>query len=57
MTWSSVEAKFHALAEPFVNELLRNQLVAVVRKLEKLQATDLLKLLAKIPKRSGGRSP
>jgi len=57
MTWSSVEAKFHALAEPFVNELLRNQLVEVVRKLEKLQATDLLKLLAKIPKRGGGRSP
>ncbi len=56
MTWSTVEAKFHALAGPFVNEALRNQLVAVIRKLEDLPATALLKLLVKIPKCGGGRS-
>lgn len=55
MTWSTVESKFRALAEPFVNEALRNRLIAVIRKLEDLQATDLLKLLVKIPKRDGGR--
>ncbi len=57
MTWSTVKSKFHALAGPFVNEALRNQIVAVIRELENLQATNLLKLLAKIRKRSGGRSP
>lgn len=56
MTWATAAAKFHSLAAPFTGEALRKQIVLVISKLENLQAADLFKLLAKIPKRGGGRS-
>ena len=54
MSWSTAEAKFHALATPFVSGALRTAIVGAIQKLENLQASDFLKLLAKVPKRSGG---
>ncbi len=57
MSWATAEAKFHALAAPFAPEGLRKQITRVLADLENLQTADLLKLLAKIPKRGGGRRP
>ena len=51
MSWATAEAKFHALAAPYVSEGLRKQIAAAVAKLENLQGADLLKLLARVPKR------
>jgi len=56
MSWRTAEAKFHALASPFASEPLRRQITKTLADLENVQAADLLKLLAKIPKRDGGRS-
>jgi len=56
MTWATAEAKFHALASSFASAALRKQITESVSNLDNLQASDLLKLLAKIPKRGGGRS-
>ena len=56
MSWATAEAKFHALASPFASESLRRQIAKALANLENLQAADLLKLLAKIPKRRGERS-
>ena len=56
MSWATAEAKFHALAAPFASAALRRQIAKTLADLENLQAADLLKLLAKIPKRDGGRS-
>ena len=54
MSWSTAEAKFHALAAPFVSESLRTAIVGAIHELENLQAADFLKILTKVPKRSGG---
>ena len=56
MSWATAEAKFHALASPFAPETVRKQIAKVLATLENVQVADLLKLLAKIPKRGGGRS-
>ena len=56
MSWATAEAKFHALASPFAAEGLRKQITRAVADLENLQAADLLKLLAKISRRGGGRT-
>ncbi len=56
MSWATAEAKFDALSGPFAPAALRKRIASVVANLENLQATDLLTLLAKIPKRGGGRS-
>ncbi len=56
MSWATAEAKFHALASPFASESLRRQITKALGNLENLQVADLLRLLAKIPKRGGGRS-
>lgn len=56
MSWATAEAKFHALATPYASKNLRNQLTKVLQGLDNLQVADLLKLLAKIPKRGGGGS-
>ncbi len=56
MSWSTAQAKFHALASPFAAASLRKDIVATVGELENVQAAALLKLLAKIPKRGGRRS-
>ncbi len=51
MSWTSASAKFHSLAAPFVGEALRKQLVGAVSNLEKIQVVELVKSLAKIPRR------
>ncbi len=56
MSWTTAEAKFRALAAPVAPESLRKQLTKVLANLENVQVADLLKLLAKVPKRGGGRS-
>ncbi len=56
MSWATAESRFHALASPFAPESLRKQITKTLANLENLHAADLLKLLAKIPKRRGGRS-
>ena len=56
MSWATAEAKFEALAAPFAPQTLRRQVVKTLANLENVQVADLLKLLAKIPKRGGGRS-
>jgi len=56
MSWATAEAKFDALAGPFAPAALRKRIASAVANLENLQAADLLKLLAKIPKRGGRRS-
>ncbi len=56
MSWTTAEAKFHSLAAPFASESLRKQITKTLADLENLQAAALLKLLAKVPKRGGGRS-
>ena len=53
MSWVTAARKFHALATPFAGEKLRERFVDAVGDLENLQAADLLKLLAKVPKRAG----
>ncbi len=57
MSWATAEAKFQTLASPFAPETLRRQIVTALVNLENVQVADLLKLLAKIPKRGGGRFP
>ncbi len=57
MSWATAEAKFRALAAPYVPEALRASLVKTLRNLENVKAADLLRLLTKIPKRGGGRAP
>ena len=54
MTWPTAEAKFHALAGPFAGPRLRNALVAAVAGLENLQVADLMRVLARVPKRTDG---
>ena len=54
MTWATAEAKFHALASPFASESLRKRITGALANLDNLQAADLLRLLAKIPRRGGG---
>ncbi len=56
MSWATAEAKFHALASPAVPAALRRSIVKALRDLENLDAADLFRLLAKIPKRGGGRA-
>jgi len=56
MSWATAEAKFQSLASPFASDVLRKQIAKTLANLENLQAADLFKLLAKIPKRGGGRS-
>ncbi len=56
MSWATAERKFHALTTPFAAEPLRKQITKAVADLDNLQVAGLLKLLAKIPKRGGGRS-
>lgn len=56
MSWATAEAKFHALAAPFASGSLRRQIANAIGNLENLQVADILKLLAKIPKRGGRRS-
>ncbi len=57
MSWTTAETKFHTLAAPFAPKGLRAQITKMLADLENVQVADLLKLLAKIPKRGGGRSP
>ena len=56
MSWATAEVKFHALASPFAPESLRNQITKTLADLENVQVTDLLRLLAKIPKRARRRA-
>lgn len=57
MTWATAAEKFHGLAAPFARESLREQIVSGVATLEDLQVADLIKLLARVPKHRGDRSP
>ncbi|HYM38659.1 MAG TPA: MmgE/PrpD family protein [Thermoplasmata archaeon] len=57
MAWATAEAKFHALAAPFVPGGLRTQITKALADLENIQVVDLLRLLAKIPTRGKRRSP
>lgn len=56
MSWPTAEKKFRALAAPFAAETLRTQITKAVADLDRLQTADLLKLLAKIPRRGGGQA-
>jgi len=56
MSWTTAEEKFHSLAAPFAPASLRKQITKALSGIETLRAADLIKLLAKIPKRGGGRS-
>ncbi len=56
MSWATAEKKFHALASPFAADSVRKPIVKAVADLDNLDVSVLLKLLAKIPKRGGGRS-
>jgi 2-methylcitrate dehydratase len=57
MTWATAAKKFHGLAAPFARESLREQIVSGVATLEGLQVADLIKLLTRVPKHRGDRSP
>jgi 2-methylcitrate dehydratase len=56
MSWPTAEGKFHALARPYAPGSLREQIVAAVRELENLEAADLLKLLARVPRRKESKA-
>jgi 2-methylcitrate dehydratase len=47
MSWQTVEAKFHRLARPFMEEPIRKRLAAAVRELESIRVGDLCALLSR----------
>ena len=48
LSWERVVQKFHWLAEPFADQMLRNKIIEAVEQLDTLQISELMTLLAQV---------
>ena len=48
-SWEMIVEKFNNLSYPFADEILRNEIIAMVEDLEKYRVSDLMALLEKVP--------